>query len=505
VSVKVYIEGGGEGQLLDTLFRQGWRQFFEAAGFAGRMPSVVRGQGRAQTFDLFATAVGFDRERAIFPRRCWPSSARPSPRWAKLEALHGAKTGEQVLGDLCKWMDRTARWPRCATASSATAGRCAWLLQGGPRAEPGAGGALRGQPAGAHPAAALQPALGEVAGCDAEPQRHPGGDAGAQEPAHRPDRRGRIHQYRTTATRASRSSSSSGARWCTSRWTPSRVHMTTRLAGAATTSCPSTRAGRRRRQPARPGRAQLPHGLPVGRGAAARQPARPARALLHLQVEEKRDDEGRKVKQGDDDLPALPPAAGGARLVAAARARAWGTTTWSSTRPAAARATPSAGWRTGWPPARRGQRAVFDSVIVVTDRVVLDQQLQDTIYQFEHKQGVVQKIDETRGSSPRRWRTRCRSSSRRCRSSPSSRGSCSRWPRSAASRARHAADPALRRDHRRGAQLAGRRDGDGPQGGAGRRGTACARRPASGGRRGRARTRWRSCSAAWPSAAGRRT
>ena len=37
---------------------------------------------------------------------------------------------------------------------------------------------------------------------------------------------------------------------------------------------------------------------------------------------------------------------------------------------------------------------IFDSVIVITDRRVLDQQLQDTIYQFEHKQGVVQKIDE---------------------------------------------------------------------------------------------------------------
>lgn len=37
---------------------------------------------------------------------------------------------------------------------------------------------------------------------------------------------------------------------------------------------------------------------------------------------------------------------------------------------------------------------VFHSVIVITDRLVLDQQLQNTIYQFEHKQGVVQKIDE---------------------------------------------------------------------------------------------------------------
>jgi type I restriction enzyme R subunit len=37
---------------------------------------------------------------------------------------------------------------------------------------------------------------------------------------------------------------------------------------------------------------------------------------------------------------------------------------------------------------------VFDSVVVITDRLVLDRQLQDTIYQFDHKQGVVQKIDE---------------------------------------------------------------------------------------------------------------
>lgn len=37
---------------------------------------------------------------------------------------------------------------------------------------------------------------------------------------------------------------------------------------------------------------------------------------------------------------------------------------------------------------------IFDSVIVVTDRRVLDQQLQNTIYQFEHKRGVVQKIDK---------------------------------------------------------------------------------------------------------------
>lgn len=37
---------------------------------------------------------------------------------------------------------------------------------------------------------------------------------------------------------------------------------------------------------------------------------------------------------------------------------------------------------------------VFDSVVVITDRRVLDKQLQDTISQFEHKAGVVQVISE---------------------------------------------------------------------------------------------------------------
>ncbi len=37
---------------------------------------------------------------------------------------------------------------------------------------------------------------------------------------------------------------------------------------------------------------------------------------------------------------------------------------------------------------------IFSSVVVITDRRVLDQQLQNTVFQFEHKAGVVQKIDE---------------------------------------------------------------------------------------------------------------
>ena len=39
-------------------------------------------------------------------------------------------------------------------------------------------------------------------------------------------------------------------------------------------------------------------------------------------------------------------------------------------------------------------RKIFDKVVVITDRVILDSQLQETIYQFEHARGVVVKIDK---------------------------------------------------------------------------------------------------------------
>jgi len=48
----------------------------------------------------------FDRQRAIFPEPVLAFIRTTQPKeWARLEALHGEKTGEQILGDLCKWMD----------------------------------------------------------------------------------------------------------------------------------------------------------------------------------------------------------------------------------------------------------------------------------------------------------------------------------------------------------------------------------------------------------------
>ena len=48
----------------------------------------------------------FDRERAVFPETVLAFIRTTQPKeWARLEALHGEKTGEQILSDLCKWTD----------------------------------------------------------------------------------------------------------------------------------------------------------------------------------------------------------------------------------------------------------------------------------------------------------------------------------------------------------------------------------------------------------------
>ncbi len=43
-------------------------------------------------------------------------------------------------------------------------------------------------------------------------------------------------------------------------------------------------------------------------------------------------------------------------------------------------------------------KPIFDSIIIVTDRIVLDSQLQDTINSFEHKAGLVEAIDDKKRS-----------------------------------------------------------------------------------------------------------
>lgn len=117
--------------------------------------------------------------------------------------------------------------------------------------------------------------------------------------------------------------------------------------------------------------------------------------FIHLQVEEKLTDEGRKVKKETLVFPRYHQLQAVRKLVNTAILDGVGhnyliehsagsgksnTIAWLAHRLASLH--------------HDNNTKVFDSVIVITDRLVLDKQLQDTIYQFEHKRGVVVKIDD---------------------------------------------------------------------------------------------------------------
>jgi hypothetical protein len=55
--VKLYVEGGGDSQLLKTACRQGFSEFLGKAGLAGRMPRVVAGGSRNSAYDMFCTSI----------------------------------------------------------------------------------------------------------------------------------------------------------------------------------------------------------------------------------------------------------------------------------------------------------------------------------------------------------------------------------------------------------------------------------------------------------------
>ena len=55
--IKVFVEGGGETNLLRRKCRQGFSNFFRKAGLEGRMPSVVASGSRRDAFNDFCAAL----------------------------------------------------------------------------------------------------------------------------------------------------------------------------------------------------------------------------------------------------------------------------------------------------------------------------------------------------------------------------------------------------------------------------------------------------------------
>ncbi|ANQ16277.1 restriction endonuclease subunit R [Vibrio natriegens] len=120
--------------------------------------------------------------------------------------------------------------------------------------------------------------------------------------------------------------------------------------------------------------------------------------FIHLQIEEKEDWEGRKTKKETLIFPRYHQWDVATKLVDAAIVEGTGNK-YLIQHSAGSGKSNSIAWTAHQLSTLHDEKGnkQFDSVIVVTDRTVLDDQLQDTIYQFEHADGVVGRINRKEG------------------------------------------------------------------------------------------------------------
>lgn len=342
---------------------------------------------------------GFDRERAIFPETVLAFIRETQPKeWAKLETLHGDKTGEQILGDLCKWMDTNGALatlrhgfkcygrtlhaaffkaahelnPELEVRYAANHVGLTRQLRFSPRSEKSLDVTLSLNGIPVVTVELKNPLTGQTV---EDARRQYKQDRDPREPIFEFKRRTLVHFAVDTES----------------------VLMTTRLAGTATHFLPFNkgRDGGAGNPPDPAGRTYRTAYLweeVLQRDSLLDLLAR----FIHMQIEKKRDDQGRKVKTESMIFPRYHQLQAVRLLVEAARSEGVGRN-YLVEHSAGSGKSNTIGWLTHRLASLHdaNNQRVFDSVIVVTDRVVLDQQLQDTIYQFEHKRGVVQRIDES--------------------------------------------------------------------------------------------------------------
>jgi type I restriction enzyme R subunit len=116
--------------------------------------------------------------------------------------------------------------------------------------------------------------------------------------------------------------------------------------------------------------------------------------FIHLQIETRKDPETGKERRSETLVfPRYHQLDAVTRLIAAARDDGPGRN-YLIQHSAGSGKSNSIGWLAHRLASLHGEddRPVFDGVVVITDRRVLDKQLQDVIYQFEHQTGVVERI-----------------------------------------------------------------------------------------------------------------
>ncbi len=368
------------------------KQTSEAA-FETAIEAVLLAEGYARI-----DAQGFDRERAIFADEALQFiRATQGKLWGKLEALHADQTGARVIESLCKWLDthgtlatlrhgfkcfgKTLRIaffrpahglnPELEARYQANRLGLTRQLHFSPKSEKSLDVVLS---VNGIPVVTLElknPLSGQTAANAIHQYRH---DRDPREPIFVFTKRSLVHFAVDTE----------------------EAHMATRLAGSPTYFLPFNCGmnGGAGNPPDREGRNYKTAYLweeVLHRDSLLDLLAR----FLHLDVEEKTTDDGKKIRKESLIFPRYHQLQAVRRIVAASASEGVGHN-YLVEHSAGSGKSNTIAWLAHRLSSLHNERdeRLFDSVVVITDRVVLDRQLQNTIYQFDHRQGVVQKIDE---------------------------------------------------------------------------------------------------------------
>lgn len=343
-------------------------------------------------------AKSFDRERAIFPDEALAFIRATQVKvWEKLEALHGEQTGARVLESLCKWLDThgTLATLRHGFKCFGKTLRIAFFRSAhglNPELEARYKANRLGLTRQLHFSTKSEKSLDVVLSVNGIPVV----TLELKNPLSGQTAANAIHQYRHDRDPREPIFVFSKRSLVHFAVDTEEAHMATRLAGSTTHFLPFNRGmdGGAGNPPDPEGRNYKTAYLweeVLQRDSLLDLLAR----FLHLDVEEKTTDEGKKVRKESLIFPRYHQLQAVRQIVAAAASEGVGHN-YLVEHSAGSGKSNTIAWLAHRLSSLHNERdeRLFDSVVVVTDRVVLDRQLQNTIYQFDHRQGVVQKIDE---------------------------------------------------------------------------------------------------------------
>jgi len=343
-------------------------------------------------------SVDFDRDRAIFPGVALDFIRTTQQKtWDKLQALHGDETGERVLQALCKWLDThgVLMTLRHGFKCFGKTLRIAFFRPAhglNPELEARYQANRLGLTRQLHFSPKNEKSLDVVLSINGIPVV----TLELKNPLSGQTAANAIHQYRRDRDPREKIFEFKKRTLVHFAVDTEEVHMTTRLAGASSYFLPFNQgnqggAGNEADKAGRNYKTAYLWEEVLQRDSLLDLLAR----FLHLDIEEKVNDSGKKVRKESMIFPRYHQLQAVRKIVTAAGIEGVGHN-YLVEHSAGSGKSNTIGWLAHRLSSLHNDQdeRIFDSVVVITDRVVLDRQLQNTIYQFDHRQGVVQKIDD---------------------------------------------------------------------------------------------------------------